>query len=120
VVRIADPPPRPSAIVDPITYILPAKTDLYRILNSDGGKYRGDSLRTGVARHRFDHHISSDPKRAILYCAPTFECCIVEKFGDSRVIEFDDHRYCMLMTLAPLRLLDLREWRDACWDRLRD
>lgn len=91
----------------PIKHVVRDGNELFRIFDP-GGKYRCDDFRSGSPRYRFDHHIAADPGRRILYCAPTLECCIVEKFGDIGVIEYGGNRRCVLRALGDLSLLDLR------------
>lgn len=67
-------------------------------------------------RARFDHHqrpgpfpaAGTDPDRGIFYAAPTFECCLLECFGDRYVIDTTGARLAVLETTSSLALLDLR------------
>lgn len=59
---------------------------------------------------RFDHH-NSDPenkKRRIMYTAKTLSCCLVECFGDTRIIEIEGRGVAKITTNRELMLLDLR------------
>jgi len=61
---------------------------------------------------RFDHHRPNPPAvdadRGILYAGQTLSCCLVEVFGDSRVIDVGDFEVAALRTLRDLTVLDLR------------
>jgi hypothetical protein len=63
---------------------------------------------------RFDHHIhpyaapAHDPDHAVYDAAFAFEDCLVEVFGDDRVIDRGERRLAVTYVGRPLRLLDLR------------
>jgi hypothetical protein len=68
-------------------------------------------------RHRFDHHrlpppgsaspFQDDPDRGIYYAGLTLSCCLVEVFGDYRLIDRPQlHIACPIVT-RELHLLDL-------------
>nr|WP_275974193.1 RES family NAD+ phosphorylase [Argonema galeatum] len=65
-------------------------------------------------RGRFDHHRGDlknsdpDPDRSILYVGLTFECCLVEVFGDIGTVEIVNEHIARLGLKRDLTLLDLR------------
>lgn len=67
-------------------------------------------------RGRFDHHRPpagrgptwDDPDRGVYYAAETLSCCLVEVFGDTRLIDRPHLRVAMPTLTRDLRLLDLR------------
>jgi hypothetical protein len=76
---------------------------------------------------RFDHHQGKgrdrrpclSAERGICYSGLTISCCLVEVFGDRRLIEWQNqqgHPYhvALLITTRPLTLLDLRD--QAAWN----
>lgn len=66
-------------------------------------------------RNRFDHHRTSpigqsawdDPERSVYYCALTLSCCIVEVFGNYKLVDKPQMNIAMPTVTRPLRLLDL-------------
>lgn len=46
--------------------------------------------------------------RGVYYCGLTLACCLVELFGDTRLIEPDDRRVAIVHPTRQFQLLDLR------------
>ncbi|MBU6455417.1 MAG: RES domain-containing protein [Cyanobacteria bacterium REEB67] len=60
---------------------------------------------------RFDHHripINRDVERGIMYAGTTLSCCIVEIFGDSKIVQVDGWMVALITTKRDLTLLELR------------
>jgi len=76
---------------------------------------------TGFRHHgpllRFDHHRGegknmepgADAERGIYYAALTLSSCMVERFGDTGVVDFGTYHVASPILARDLRLLDLRE-----------
>lgn len=109
-------PPPPSVPPDPIVVELPSGTALVRIFDPTRHQSTASSFRFHGPYARFDHHEgegpdhrpSDSPSRGIYYAAFTLSGCLVELFGDTRVIEFGDRCVAILTLRRPVRLLDLR------------
>ena len=102
----------------PIFQILQKRSHIIRIFNPE--KYNTQALTfrdfgplelTG----RFDHHRPDgnsqprkDSERSIYYGALALSSCLVEVFGDTRVIEIDKRRVAYPIVTSPIKLLDLR------------
>ena len=88
-------------------------TQLYRIYDP---RYQSDPLqfRYWGPTSRFDHHRPEgqgpgpDPDRGVYYAAFNLADCVVEVFGDTRVIECGDRRAVIAIVERQLQLLDLR------------
>lgn len=113
-VAIEVPPPNSQIPISPVFEILPPKTKLRRIFNPTKYQTQATTFRYYGPIGRFDHHrhtISKpnrDPDRGINYWGFTFSCCVVEVFGDTRVIETQDLEVALIELTQPLKLLDLR------------
>ena len=111
-VIINTPPPKRKFA--PQYEILRAETTLRRIYNPNEYNTQAVSFRFNGARARFDHHRFScenpqdDPDRGINYWGFTLSCCLVEVFGDTRVIEVDEYEVALITLNQSIRLLDLR------------
>ena len=109
-VRIRRPPPTANLLIDPVYEVIPAGAELLRIYDPrfPGFKYWGPNA-------RFDHHLRPaarpgiDSERATLYVARTLSCCVVETFGDTRIIEPGDLIVARLRVARDVTLLDLRK-----------
>jgi hypothetical protein len=109
----AVPEPHPHARIA----TLAAGTVLRRFYWPEPYDSTATGLRFNGPRARFDHQrrpgpfpaAADDPERGILYAAPSFECCVVECFGDDYVIEPDGAWFTVLETTRELRLLDIRK-----------
>jgi hypothetical protein len=109
-------PPPPTVPVEPSTAELPAGTRLVRIFDPTRHQATATSFRFQGPYARFDHHEGSGPERrpddsplrGIYYAARTLSGCLVEVFGDTRVIEFGERHVAGPALRRPVRLLDLR------------
>lgn len=108
-----DPPPPPVA-PDPLFLVVPKGATILRLY--DPLMYGAHALffRTYGPVSRFDHHRapyptkSEDPDRGIIYGASELSSCLVEIFGDSKVVETGTWEVAALTATRPLKLLDLR------------
>lgn len=110
------PPPPPTAPVEPSVAELPTGTPLVRIFDPTKHHATATGFRFHGPHARFDHHQGTGPERnpdnspvrGIYYAALTLSSCLVEIFGDTRVIEVDDRHIARPTLRRSLRLLDLR------------
>lgn len=110
-VAIALPPPTQQP--QPRFHTISSGTVLLRLF--DPTKYNTSAL---SFRHygpisRFDHHREADPPardpdRGIIYAARTLSSCLVEIFGDDKVVCVGDWEVARLTATRNLTLLDLR------------
>ncbi|WP_036486812.1 RES domain-containing protein [Myxosarcina sp. GI1] len=113
-VKINSPPPDPTFPISPKFETLEVGTILRRIYNPNRYKTTAISFRFNGPRSRFDHHRCSyqepqdDLDRGINYWGFTLSCCLVEVFGDTRVIEVDEYEVALLTLNQSIKLLDLR------------
>ncbi|MBV9279247.1 MAG: RES family NAD+ phosphorylase [Chloroflexi bacterium] len=111
-VRI-DPPP-PLHPPSPTFHHLVSKSHLVRIFDPTDHGATATGFRFYGPLRRFDHHRSFvlgpslDPARGIYYAALSLEGCLVEVFGDVRVVEFRDYHVARPVLTRDLRLVDLR------------
>ena len=113
---IAPPPP----LVTPRSqfHILPAGSRIFRIYDPTRFSATATAFRTFGPLLRFDHHrgirrgdgreAAPDPERAVYYAAPTISSCLVEMFGDDRLLDFGERRLAVVRLTRDIRLLDLR------------
>lgn len=112
-VLIAHPPP--SIPPAPVFRTLSAGCDLFRLYNPTRFNTTALSFRNFGPLLRFDHHLASssnpfmDPDRGVYYAGFTLSCCLVEVFGDTRLIECSEWRVAMPRLTRNVRLLDLRD-----------
>jgi hypothetical protein len=112
VVRI-DPPP-PHYPPHPIIHTVPIDTRLVRIFDPSAHSQTALTFRTFGPLRRFDHHRAvrglavEDPERGIYYAAFNLEGCIVEIFGDSKVVEYGEKHVASPTVTRELQILDLR------------
>jgi hypothetical protein len=116
-VHIALPPPTISPT--PVFRDLPAGSRLVRIFDPLPHNTQALTFRRHGPLARFDHHrppvprkrsvaaAHIDPGRGIYYCAVSLSCCLVEVFGDYRLIDNPDLLIAFPETMRTLRLLDL-------------
>ena len=115
-VLIAEPPPIASP--SPVFVTLPVGTQLLRLFDPSTPCRAGPLTFTyNGPRNRFDHqrlpppkHFSKtwdDPDRGVYYCASTLSCCIMELFGDYRMIDRPQMMIALSKITRPLLLLDL-------------
>lgn len=91
-------------------------TLLRRVYWPEPWKTTATSFRHNGPRARFDHQrrpgpfpqTADDPTRGIFYCAPTFECCVLECFGDDYVIDPTGAWLAVLEVSEPVPVLDVR------------
>ena len=113
-VAIPFPPPDPRISVSPVFEILNPGTKLRRIF--DPTKYNTQAI---TFRHygpigRFDHQRGSsgkpdfDSARGINYWGFSLSCCLVEVFGDTRVIDTKSKEVALVELTEAIKLLDLR------------
>lgn len=113
-VAIKFPPPDPKIPISPVWKILPTKTKLIRIFNPTKHQTQATTFRYYGPIGRFDHQRYSlskpevDSDRGINYWGFTLSCCVVEVFGDSRVIETENLEVTLVELSQPIKLLDLR------------
>ena len=113
-VRVALPPPELAPA--PLFLVLPAGTALVRIFDPTSHGATALQFRSFGPIHRFDHHRggghagtpSQDPERAIYYAALTLSSCLVEIFGDTRIVRTERRYIARPHTTRDHRLLDLR------------
>lgn len=111
-VRIALPDPHLNPPPQPLFKTFPTGTQIVRIF--DPSRYQTGPL---TFRHygplaRFDHQRGTKPcddlDRGIYYAALTLSSCVVEVFGDTRVIDITAEQVALITLTQPLKLLDLR------------
>lgn len=113
-VEINPPPPDPNFPLSPKYEILKIGTQLRRIYNPNRYNTRAVSFRFNGPRSRFDHHRNSyqdpqeDKDRGINYWGFTLSCCLVEVFGDTRVIDVNEYEIALLTLNQTIKLLDIR------------
>ena len=113
----------PSPLVKPTNpqYVsLDPGDKIMKIYNPERHNTRENTLRDFGPLFRFDHHRplavkelekekgAIDKERRSSYWGFTISCCLVEKFGDTRIIEFKAYRLAVLTLTESLELLDLR------------
>ncbi len=110
-VTISFPPPDS---VSPLFKILNPGTKLRRIFDPTKYNTQATSFRHYGPIHRFDHQRGSldeadyDSERGINYWGLTLCCCLVEVFGDTRVIETENKEVALVILNKPIKLLDLQ------------
>ena len=113
-VKIFSPPPPPGIEINPQFIRIQTGTKLLRLYKRSD-KHKFSLFRFYGPLYRFDHHQpqengqpSQDPTRGICYVGQSLSCCLVEVFGDTRLIELNSHDLISLRTCSELKLLDLR------------
>ena len=114
-------PPPPSVTPRPLYETVKANTSLVRIFNpASRYKTQAHTYRFFGPLLRFDHQQpltkeeaaklkgKEDPDRGITYWGYTLSCCLVELFGDTRIVEFQDYEVAIAIIQQSLRLLDIR------------
>lgn len=107
-------PPPPVGRPEPAFFTAPAKSRFVRMYDPTRFNATATSFRINGPRARFDHqresngHPTDDCERGILYAGATFSCCVVEAFGDRRIIDAGDWEVAVIETSRDLLLLDLR------------
>jgi hypothetical protein len=111
-VQINRPPPK--ILPQPVIYTLPVRSHFLRLFNPALHNPQALTFRRYGPLHRFDHHREKDgepiedKERGILYAGESISGCIVEVFGDTRIIEVGTWELALLETQRALILLDLR------------
>ncbi len=97
-------------------HIVPTGAYLLRLFNPTRFHTTALTFNHNGPRGRFDHHrpptsgsipTHDDPDRGIYYAGFTLSCCVVEVFGDTRLIDNPALLLARPRVLRPLRLLDL-------------
>lgn len=115
--RLAPPPP--IVTPQPLHHVLPAGTVLVRLFDPTRHGMTATTFRRFGPLLRFDHHRgirrgtvgrqgAADPERGIYYAAPTLSSCLVEVFGDERIVHLGERMVAAPIVARELRLLDLR------------
>ncbi len=98
----------------PVFLKIPAGTTVVRLYDPSLYNAQALAFRTLGPVSRFDHQrapypgCNNDPERGIIYGAFVLSSCIVEVFGDRKVIEVGTWEVAALNTTRLLTLLDLR------------
>ena len=112
-VRLPSPPPLVPP--NPLFHNLPKGSHLVRLFDPTKHSATATSFRYFGPLARFDHHCALNgepqlnPNRSVYYAALTLSCCIVEIFGDTRIIDCGNWRAAVSQLNQDLRLLDLRK-----------
>jgi hypothetical protein len=123
-------PPPPTVTPRPQHETVETQTALVRIFNpASRYKTQASTYRYFGPLLRFDHHQpltkeevgkltlkgtashkgKEDPQRGITYWGYTLSCCLVELFGDTKIVEFKDYEVAIATLEQPLLLLDIRD-----------
>ena len=115
-------PPPPTVTPRPLYEIVKPQTPLVRIFNpASRYKTQANTYRFFGPLLRFDHQLplskaeavklkgKEDPNRGIAYWGYTLSCCLVELFGDPKIVEFKEYEVALAIIKQPLLLLDLRD-----------
>ncbi len=111
-VAIKSPPP--TVAPRPVFLPIAAGTSVVRLYDPSSHNGQALAFRTFGPISRFDHQRATYPnrtndlERGIMYGAFTLSSCIIEIFGDSKVIEVGTWEVAALHTTRELKLLDLR------------
>ena len=111
-VQVRRPPPAHTP--HPVFHFVPAGALLVRVFRPHAPGDAATTFRTLGPLARFDHHRhpdaapADDPARGMLYAAPTLSCCVVEVFGDTRLIAPAGYHVGQIAVTRNLTLLDLR------------
>ena len=115
-------PPPPTVTPRPLYQTVESQTPLVRIFNpASRYKTQANTYRYFGPLLRFDHQPplskeetaklkgKEDPNRGITYWGYTLSCCLVELFGDTKIVEFNEYEVAIAIIEQPLLLLDIRE-----------
>jgi hypothetical protein len=115
-------PPPPTVTPRPQYETVEPQTALVRIFNpASRYKTQAKQYRFFGPLLRFDHQQplikqevgkfkgKEDPLRGITYWGFTLSCCLVELFGDTKIVEFKDYEVAIATLEQPLLLLDIRD-----------
>ena len=129
-------PPPPNVTPRPLYETVEPETPLIRIFNpASRYKTQADTYRFFGPLLRFDHQLplsqlqaaqisdlpmptawneqsslkgKDDPNRGITYWGYSLSCCLVELFGDTKIVEFKEYEVAIAIVKQPLLLLDIR------------
>ncbi len=113
-VAIPFPPPDPKISVSPVFEFLNPGTKLRRIFDPTKYNTKATTFRHYGPIGRFDHQRGSsrkpnfDSARGINYWGFSLSCCLVEVFGDTRVIDTENKEVALVELAEAIKLLDLR------------
>ena len=104
-------PPPPALKPEPIFHRISTTSPILRLY--DPTKYGADArfFTEFGPISRFDHHTlpqGSSASRAILYAGSSVRGCLVEVFGDTRVVDVGFWMLAKMTSKRELQLLDLR------------
>lgn len=109
-VQIAPPPP--VVPPQPQLYVVSAGTNFVRMYDPSRFNAQAGNFRFLGPYKRFDHHKDINPvlsgDRGILYASDTLSGCIVEIFGDRKMIDVGTWEVAVFHPTRDLNLLDLR------------
>ncbi len=108
-VAIDFPPPKNKP--DPLWFKIAAGQKLIRVDNPTAYNATELAFRHYGPISRFDHHRlpkALDTDRGIMYASTSLSCCLVEIFGDSKIVQVNDWMVSLIETKRELTLLELR------------
>lgn len=112
-VQIKHPPP--DSTVTPQHWTLPVDSKLLRLFDPKRHTAQACKFRYYGPLSRFDHQelvnesAAESTDRGIIYAGISFSGCIVEVFGDTRVIEVGTWEVAQLQTKRDMQFLELRD-----------
>ncbi len=107
-------PPPPVVAPNPVWFTAPRGSKFVRMFDPTSYDATAISFRSHGPHKRFDHHTDNasgpelDPHRGILYAGATLSGCLVEIFGDTRIIQYASWQLSGFEIERELMLLDLR------------
>lgn len=109
-------PPPPRVAVKAVRFEIPAESYIVRVFDPTRYDTQALTFRYFGPLARYDHHhldesaskTSVDKERGIYYAAFTLSSCLVEVFGDYRLIEVKEYAVASVKIVRDLQLLDLR------------
>ena len=106
--------PPPTGGISPQFTVLEPNTKLLRIFDPTRHNATALGFRNYGPISRFDHQRFDSDKpgidkdRGILYFGFSLSCCLIEIFGDSRIIQIQEQQIAIVTLTQSLKLLDLR------------
>ncbi|MCU0537359.1 MAG: RES domain-containing protein [Hydrococcus sp. Prado102] len=107
-------PPPPNRSISPLKVVHSGKRRLVRIFDPTRHNTQALTFRHFGPLSRFDHHRgdptspSIDEERGINYWGSSLCGCLVEVFGDTKIVEISHQQVALVDRFASLELLDLR------------
>ena len=107
-------PPPPLVVPEPKTFTLSKNETCLRVYNPGSHNTQALSFRHFGPLRRFDHQRETpgkpahNPDRGIFYASTSLSGCLVEIFGDTRVIDVGTFEVAQIKCNRDLTLLDLR------------